>query len=164
MSPRKHTERQCSRIQLLALEDSHPHPRQAQCRTQTARKRRRGTPSEGPGAYRDRSWGFTDQIVHDRRSCGQFYYLLPAPKTLSSGLNTSGLIFLSLRNLSGELTPTLSQWKQRGERRHQVKVGLDQLCKGYLVRDFRRFLRKVVRALRDFRRLRRVEESAERVV
>jgi len=64
----------------------------------------------------------------------------------------------------GELTPTLSQWEQRGERRHQVKVGLDRLCKGYLVRNFRRFLRKVVRALRDFRRLRRVEESAERVV
>ena len=28
-------------------------------------------------------------------------YLLPAPKTLSSGLNTSGSIFPSLRNLSG---------------------------------------------------------------
>ena len=28
-------------------------------------------------------------------------YLLPAPKTLSSGLNTSGLIFPSLMNLSG---------------------------------------------------------------
>jgi len=28
-------------------------------------------------------------------------YRLPAPKTLSSGLNTVGLIFPSLRNLSG---------------------------------------------------------------
>ena len=65
---------------------------------------------------------------------------------------------------AGELTPTLSQWEQRGERRHQVKVGLDWLCKGYLVRNFRRNLRKIVSALRDFRRLRRVEKSAERVI
>jgi len=34
-------------------------------------------------------------------SLSRITYLLPVPKTLSSGLNTSGLIFPSLRNLSG---------------------------------------------------------------
>ena len=101
-TPGKHTERQHRRTRVGGFEDSHLRPQGAQCRTQSTRRRRQCISSGEPSPSQDISYQQEHDHPQQRKAWMECIpYLLPAPKTLSSGLNTRGSIFPSLRNLSG---------------------------------------------------------------